>query len=473
MSRTGLRFLSSAPVLALIMTVQAQSLETLLAYLKSPNPSTRREAAQKLGERRIRDQFAVEALVVAAAKDEDREVRSEAVKSLGMIKEMSTIPNLIAALGDSDIDVQRMAVKSLVSLYIEEGVDFIINRRTGWNRFNPFLDTDDNEIIEPYMTVDPQIITALGESARGARDVDVRIAAIRALGVLRGREAIPMLVDALTADRDVRVDVLRAFIKIGDQSAGPHLVPFFRDTDRKVRTQAMVAAGLLKYQPAIDPLLSVYGLGPEEEKGSVTSVARKIKGSIQYLPPRDEGALWALSLFGDEKAEQIFVENMTDKNVDRRRYAIEGLARIADPRYRDQISRLVLTEGNAQVKLAEHWALYRFGDQDELGNVVKELDDRDEQARSYLLEIDKPEHLYPYLRSSNRTVRLAVIGILGSIGASDAVKELEPIVKASGARTADEATVAIKRIEWRLSGRPNAQDQVLQRETRPRRIGNQ
>ena len=99
------------------------------------------------------------------------------------------------------------------------------NRRTGWNLFNPFLDTSDHEIIEPYQVVDPAIITALGESAHQDHERDVRIAAIRALGVLRGSAAIPQLAAALNADQDVRIDVLRAFIKIGDPTAGPYLIP--------------------------------------------------------------------------------------------------------------------------------------------------------------------------------------------------------------------------------------------------------
>ena len=65
----------------------------------------------------------------------------------------------------------------------------------------------------------------------------------------------------------------------------------------------MVAAGMLKYKPAVEPLLSVYGLGPEK-KGTLKKVGDKVKGRLTYLPPRDEAALWALSLMGDEKAEQ-------------------------------------------------------------------------------------------------------------------------------------------------------------------------
>jgi HEAT repeat protein len=477
-------FALRTPALVLVFAALAMpafgdgpSLETLLAYLKSPNVSTRRDAAHKLGERRVRNQHAVESLAVAAARDEDASVRAEAVRSLGMIKDFSALKEMLEALRDPEPVVRRAAVKSLVTLYTEHDVDFITNRHTGWNLLNPFLDTSDHEILEPYVVVDPGIVIALGESARGDHDRDVRIAAIRALGVLRGREAIPYLADALTADREVRIDVIRTFIKIGDPAAGQHLISFFRETDQRIRTQAMFAAGYLRYKPAQEPLLAIYALGPEK-KSSITKVAMRVKGRFGYMPPRDEAALWALSLIGDEKSERIFVQNMTSKDGDRRQYAFEGLARIGDPRYQDQISRLLVSESNGDVKLAQYWALYRMGGAGQLQNIVRKLDgDQSEQAAGYLLETANLQDLYPYVHSNNKAVRLKLIEILGRIGDQETVAELEPMVRTSGAGTADAATVAIKRIEWRMSGRPRASDNVMHREPagteRPRRAMNQ
>ncbi|MFY9609372.1 MAG: HEAT repeat domain-containing protein [Blastocatellia bacterium] len=449
-------------VLTASVPADTQSLETLLAYLKSPNISTRRDAARKLGERRVRDQLAVEALATAVAKDDSPDVREEAVNSLGLIKDFSALPEMLDALKEIEPRVRSVAARSLVALYTEHDIEFITNRRSGWNLFNPLLDTSDHEIIEPYILVDPKIVAALGESARGDRERDVRISAIRALGVLRGSGAITHLADALTADQDVRVEVLRAFIKIGDPAAGPHLVPFFNDSDQKVRTQAMVAAGMLKYRPAVEPLIAAYRLGPEK-KGSIKLVTDKVKGRFTYLPPRDEAALWALSLLGDERAEQVFAENITNKDGDRRQQAAEGLARLAKPQYLDQISQLIVNEKNGDVRLADHWALYRMGSNPHLTYIVQKLDtDQAGQARGYLLE-SNPADLYVHIHSSSKEIRRGVIEVLGRIGDADTVKELEPVVRTSSPATADAATVAIKRIEWRMAGKPRASDDVLQR----------
>jgi HEAT repeat protein len=449
-------------MLAAVVPAETQSLETLLAYMKSPNVSTRRDAARKLGERRVRNQLAIEALATAVTKDDNPGVREDAVNSLGLIKDFSALPEMLDSLKDLEPGVRRVAVRSLVALYTEHDIEFITNRRSGWNLFNPLLDTSDHEIIEPYILVDLKIIAALGESARGDQDRDVRVSAIRGLGVLRASGAITQLNDALTADQDVRIEVLRAFIKIGDPAAGPHLVQFFHDSDQKVRTQAMVAAGLLKYRPAVEPLIAAYRLGPEK-KGSLKRVTDKVKGRFTYLPPRDEAALWALSLLGDEKAEQVFAENITNVDDDRRQHALEGLARIAKPQYLDQISRLILTEDNGDVKLAKHWALYRMGAPQHLIYIVRKLDtDQADQARGYLLE-SNPVDLYVHVHSSSKEIRQGVIEVLGRIGDAETVKELEPVVRTSSPATADAATVAIKRIEWRMAGRPRASDEVMGR----------
>src|SRR5258707_3449959 len=78
--------LCACPTFAFAARAETQSLETLLAYLKSPIAGARRDAAPKLGERRVSNQLAVEALAVAGGKDEDGDVRAEALQSLGRIK---------------------------------------------------------------------------------------------------------------------------------------------------------------------------------------------------------------------------------------------------------------------------------------------------------------------------------------------------------------------------------------------------
>jgi HEAT repeat protein len=202
-------------------------------------------------------------------------------------------------------------------------------------------------------------------------------------------------------------------------------------------------------------------------------MAGAVKGVFAYNPPRDEAALWALSMIGDDRAEQTFAENIGDGNSTRRQYAFEGLARLAQTRYLDQVSRLVLKEGDADVKLAQHWALYKMGSRPNMRYLVKDLDtDREQQARTYLMEADSAADLYPYIKSSSKVVRRKIIEILGHIGDQSTIQELEPVARSSGAETSDIATLAIKRIEWRMSGRPRASSGIIRHDPAPGRAAN-
>ncbi|HEU4387312.1 MAG TPA: hypothetical protein VFV34_05910, partial [Blastocatellia bacterium] len=103
--------------------------------------------------------------------------------------------------------------------------------------------------------------------------------------------------------------------------------------------------------------------------------------------------------------------------------------------------------------------------------VVRALDSYqyEQLSRSYLMESD-PADLYPHLHSSNKKIKKSVIEILGRTGNETTIEQLKPIVQASGPETTDLATVAMKRIEWRVNGHPRGGDDILQRESRPRKI---
>jgi HEAT repeat protein len=116
-----------------------------------------------------------------------------------------------------------------------------------------------------------------------------------------------------------------------------------------------------------------------------------------------------------------------------------------------------------------------MGSRPNIQYVVRKLDtDQQEQARTYLLEAASPADLYPYIRSSSKDVRREVIEILGRIGDAETINELQPVAQSSGAETAEMASLAIKRIEWRLQGRPRVTDPVLRRDSQsgPRRAAN-
>jgi len=95
--------------------------------------------------------------------------------------------------------VQIRATDGLVNFYlpgyIKTGMTASL-RRVGTSIKGKFTDTND-QIIEPYIQVRGEVVAALGRIARGGASLDSRANAARALGILRGRQAIPDLEQAL------------------------------------------------------------------------------------------------------------------------------------------------------------------------------------------------------------------------------------------------------------------------------------
>jgi HEAT repeat protein len=418
----------------------AQTTEELIANLRSPIVKTRVEAARKLGERRQRE--AAGPLAELIRKEASPEVKKEAVRSLGLIKVEDAIPAMLTALIDADKEVRQAAILGVVSLYIETNIDFITARRRGWNLFNPFLETYEATVVEPYTEVDARIIEGLVRVAKTDSDKDVRIAAVKALGVLRATSAIPQLGVLFAASDFLRVDILRTFIKLGDPSAGKYIIPFLGDDESDVRKQALTTIGILGVKEAVPKLIEVYNRPKDDETAKL--------------------ALEALALIADPTAEEIFLQNLNHRLPDRRRFGNEGVARLAAKKHLERISRERIQEKDRSVQLAQAFALYKLGRAEFAEAVFQELESaRKDQAYAYLLEIE-PEDLFPFLHRGGLEARKRVIEALGHIGDQETIQQLKPLLTASDPTLVNAANLAIQRIERREKSGPK---------TRPRRVG--
>ncbi|MBX7222314.1 MAG: HEAT repeat domain-containing protein [Blastocatellia bacterium] len=458
--------LASGPTLA----VQTD-LEKMVANLKSPDVLLRRKAAKDLGERRFRE--ATAPLVDAARTDSDPEVRAHAVEALGRIKNFDAVPAMTEVLKDPATLVRRAAIRGLISFYIESEIGFVFAERSGFNYLNPFLDTDGPTIVEPYTQVDPRITDALAGLMRNDADVNLRRAGVRALGVLRANSQVPALAAALQVDPDLRVDVFRVFIKLGDPENGNYAVPYFNEADRNVRAEAIFTAGYLRTRQANSKLIDVYNLG-EDKRGFKGT----IKDFFKQIPERQYITLQALSHIADPASKDIFVQNLRASDNDRRCMANEGLARMNDPSFLEEISRNRLKEGNEDVKLAQAFALYRLGRPEFLDAIVQKLDAviLGGQAENYLVDVLKTSDLHRYLRTSTLETTIKLCKALGKIGTSDDVPALEPLLKDANPRVFNAANLAIQRIKLRQQARAGelpARPPVPPTEEgkRPRRVG--
>ncbi|HEY8150760.1 MAG TPA: HEAT repeat domain-containing protein, partial [Vicinamibacteria bacterium] len=80
------------------------SFEDLVANLKSPNASTRRDAAAELGRSRRRE--AVTPLA-ALVRDPDAKVRLEVVRGLRELRDLSAVPAIVTSLSDGEPQIRE------------------------------------------------------------------------------------------------------------------------------------------------------------------------------------------------------------------------------------------------------------------------------------------------------------------------------------------------------------------------------
>ena len=118
-----------------------------------------------------------------------------------------------------------------------------------------FTDATD-QVIEPHVKVRPEVVEALGKLARASGSLEARANAARAVGILRGAAAAPDLLEAIRASKSDQVifEGLIALQKIGDPGAAPGITFLLKDLDEKIQIAALETTGLLRNREALPQL---------------------------------------------------------------------------------------------------------------------------------------------------------------------------------------------------------------------------
>src|SRR5206468_11926769 len=116
----------------------------------------------------------------------------------------------------------------------------------------------------------------------GGNAMEVRAASARAAGVLRGKAAVPELIEALrTKDTAVLYESVVALGKIRDESAGAKMTIMVRDPEPKVQLAAIDTAGVLRDTEAIPDLIDVL------QHTRNAQVRRAALGALGMLPDEE------------------------------------------------------------------------------------------------------------------------------------------------------------------------------------------
>jgi HEAT repeat protein len=394
-----------------------------VANLKSPTARTREEAARKLGLSHRREAVAP---ISALVRDPEPRVRLEVVRALTALRDLSGIPTLVTALQDGDPTVREEAISALVEVYTERD-------RTGpVGRFlENFSDEYERSSVPPYTAVDPSVFRGLSSSLKDEKS-GIRADAAYAIGILGGGSSIPDLVAALQdPSGDVRAAAATALGKCATAAEGRALIPLLADDNTTARNRALQSIGVLR----------VHDAGPALREMFVQHRRRELGTRV----------LAALSRTGDPAQADLYRELLFSNDPDQRRYAVEGLARIADasmmPAFKTDFQR----EKNSDVRMAYGFGIVRLGDRAFLDSLVLALGGTGssvQHARDLILELGPglAPDLYPYLSDRDPSVRGAVCDLLAQLGDTNAPAKLTPLLADPNSKVADRANRAIEKL---------------------------
>jgi len=372
------------------------------------------------------------------------DTRVEAIKQLIALGGKDTIDPLIRGTRDTDPEVQIRSIDGLVNYYlpgyVKQGIGSSFVRASATIRAK-FSDNND-QVIDAWVIVRPDVVTALGQVARGGLTFDSRANACRALGILRGQAALPDLIDALKSkDNRVMYETLVAIEKIRDPSAGPAITYLLRDLDDRVQSAAIETVGILRTREALPTLRSVVA-SPRNGKAE-----RAALGAIAFMPePQDRDLLRSYLTSKDEKL---------------RADAAEGLGRIGDKADQPALTQTWTDEQKMLPRLASAFGLVMDGNLD-LGDdapfryLINELNSASyrDVASSYLTEAarrpDVRNALYKPLEQGSRDEKIQLARVLAASGDESSIPYLDKVSRDTDGDVAQEGLRALRSLRARL-----------------------
>lgn len=376
--------------------------------------------------------------------DPDTSVRVEAVKALIEIGGPKTLDGLLRAAADNDAEVLIRATDGLVNVYlpgyVKTGISGSLSR-TGAAVRAKFSDTND-QVIDPFVQVRPEVITALGKLARGGSAMESRTNAARALGVLRGRAAVPDLIEALRSkEGKLMYESLVAIQKIGDPSAAPRISFLLRDLQEMIQVTALETTGLLRNREA------------EPQVREALQDARTIKVR--------RAALAALAMLAVPVDRTIFQTYLQDKDDLVRAASAEGLGRLKNSADRATVQQAFTGERGMNPRLSAAFALVSLGDVSAgrygpLQYLMNTLNQRAWRgvASAFLIELSHDpairQAFYPILSTATKDEKIQMSIILARAGDKDSVPSLETLSKDPDPDVAAEGIRSLRTLRARL-----------------------
>jgi HEAT repeat protein len=404
--------------------------------LASADPKQRAKAAREAAKGGT---GAIETLKPLLA-DPDSGVRLEAVKSITEIGSRYSIDPLLQATRDNDAAIQIRATDGLVNFYLPGYLQTGVQRVSAIIK-SKFIENHD-QIVPVYVMVPDNVVTALGSLVRGGASMESRANAARAVGILRGKAAIPDLLEALrTKDDTVIYESLVALQKMRDPAIGPKVTFLLRDPNEKIQITALETVGLLMSKEA----------NPELQKAYERARNVKIR----------RAAISALAMVPQPENRQYYERASVDKDDGVRAGGFEGYARLKNTADLPVLQAAFENETKANPRLALAFALVNLGKVEiaELSPAQYLIDtlnskQRHEIAQAYLTELAR----IPVIRSAlhdaashgTRDEKIGISRILAVSGDKTSIQPLEALSRDPDSEVAQESLRALRSLKTRI-----------------------
>jgi HEAT repeat protein len=392
---------------------------------------------QRIRELAKKDSNAIAALA-GYLKDGDASIRIEAVKAIVKLDTERSLEPLAQATHDQDSEVEIRATDGIVNYYlpgyvVKGGLTGPFTR--GMRQVKAFFSSRNDQVIDPDVTVRPDVAQALADEIGAATSVDARANAARAAGILRDRAAVHALIQALhSKDNETLFESLVALQKIDDPSAAEGVLFLTHDLDDRIQAAALETVGVL------------HDVDGAADVRSALSRARSDRVR--------RAALEALAMLGVPADRPVFQQYAADQDADLRAAALEGLGRLREPEDHPLLDQ-AYNEKNAdwKVHLAAAFALVDEGKLDTgefspLAYLVEELEvsGRSRTAQAYLSELAKRAEvrraLIPLVGQASKDQKLGLCAVFSASHSEDVIpvlntlsKDIDPEVSMAAARS--------------------------------------
>lgn len=288
------------------------------------------------------------------------------------------------------------------------------------------------EVVEALVRHGSRVTELLIEQL-ASEDLEIRKAAVVALGRIGDARAAPALVEVLDEDPELVIPAADALAKIGDPGAFEALLALVGDPNAGVR-QAVVGA--------------LNSLGSPQMPARVLPLLGDTDPNVR------ESAVKIAGYFGYPECVELLLERCRDEDERVRRAAVEHLPFLEDERATPALVRALKKE-TPKVRAAAAGALAMAEGPEVSASLVEALGDEDSWVRYFAarslgrLKVAESAKALAALARDDRAnhVRIAAVEALGSVGGETAVKAIAPLLKSDEPDVVRVAVRALGRTE--------------------------